>query len=393
MNTASNGAYDVVIMGGGIIGSSTAYFLKCLDQSLSVCVVEPDPTYEFASTLRASGGARRLFSCPENIEMSNFSIDFIKRFPHEMAVDGEPAAIDWREQGYLFIVGAEEFKILEANHQTQTAHGCDVRLLTPAQLKELFPSINVSDIAGASYSPRDGWCDPNSFLQGFKRRARSLGVEYRADRVTGLSSSGHAISTASTEAKATLRAGAFVNAAGAWSASICAMAGVPLPIQPQRRFEHFFSSQEPIEPLPLVKDIARLAFRPEGKGYSGGLVDSYEPWGFNFEVDHNYFERIVWPALAHRFPQFEATKCHRTWAGLYEVSTLDGNPIIGNIAGQFDNFYVAAGFSGHGLMHAPATGRAIAELICKGEFQTIDLARLGYARVKSGTPYRERGIL
>jgi FAD-dependent oxidoreductase domain-containing protein 1 len=389
----SESRFDVVVIGGGIVGSSVAYFLKRLEPALSVCVLEPDPSYEFASTLRASGGARRLFSCPENIEMSNFSIEFIKNFPQEMAVDGELAPIDWREQGYLFIVGTDEIKILEANHETQLAHGCDVRLLTPPQLKELFPSINVADIAGASYSPRDGWCDPNSFLQGFKKRARSLGVEYRTDRVTGLASAGHAVTSAVTARGARLHADAFVNAAGAWSSLICAMAEVPLPIQPQRRFEHFFSSQEPIEPLPLVKDTARLAFRPEGKGYSGGLVDSHEPWGFNFEVDHDYFERVVWPALAHRFPQFEATKCHRTWSGLYEVSTLDGNPIIGNIAGRFDNFYVAAGFSGHGLMHAPAAGRGIAELICKGSYQSIDLGRLGYARVSAGAPYRERGIL
>ncbi len=201
------------------------------------------------------------------------------------------------------------------------------------------------------------------------------------------------MASATTQRGATLEATAFVNAAGAWSGSVSALVGMALPIEPQRRFEHYFSCSEPIEPLPYVKDTARLAFRPEGKGYSGGVVNSHEPPGFNFDIDHAYFEQVVWPALAHRFPQFAATRCHRTWSGLYEMCTLDGNPIIGNWTNGLDNFFVIAGFSGHGMMHAPAAGRAIAELIRFGRFESIDLTRLGYARVTSGTPYPERGIL
>jgi glycine/D-amino acid oxidase-like deaminating enzyme len=185
----------------------------------------------------------------------------------------------------------------------------------------------------------------------------------------------------------------FVNAAGAWSKELCAMIGMPLPVEPLRRFEHYFESPNRIEPLPYVKDLARLAFRPEGRGYSGGLVKSDEPRGFNFDVDHDYFESVVWPALAHRFPAFEACRCVRTWSGLYEQSELDGNPVIGNWAGHADNFFVVSGFSGHGMMHAPAAGRAIAELIVHRRFETIDLSRLGYARIVANQPYTERGIL
>ena len=148
-----------------------------------------------------------------------------------------------------------------------------------------------------------------------------------------------------------------------------------------------------IRDRPYVKDTARLAFRSEGVGFSGGLVDGDEPRGFNFEVDHDYFERVVWPAVAERFPPFEAAKCHRTWSGLYEQCELDGNPIIGNWQGRLDNFYVIAGFSGHGMMHAPAAGRGLAELMVHGSYQTIDLARLSYARIERGEPYREAGIL
>ena len=383
---------DVAIIGGGIVGSSTAYFLKTLAPALAVCVIEPDPSYEFCSTVRASGGARRLFSCPENIEMSNFSIEFIQRFPEHMAVDGRAAPVDWVEGGYLFIVPPEAMPMLEAHAQRQRALGCEIDLLSPAQLKQRFPSMYVGDLGGGAHSPRDGWCDPHSLLQGTRRKAIALGVEYLQDRVAGLSTRGAAVVEARLASGASLRAEAFVNAAGAWSAQICAMVGMPLPVAPLRRFEHYFTAGGPIERLPYVKDTERLAFRSEGPGFSGGLVDSAEPRGFNFDIDHGYFERVVWPAVAHRFPVFEAAKCHRSWSGLYEQCELDGNPIIGNWKGRLENFYVNSGFSGHGMMHAPAAGRAIAELIVKGEFHSIDLARLGYGRVERGEPYAEEGI-
>jgi FAD-dependent oxidoreductase domain-containing protein 1 len=165
------------------------------------------------------------------------------------------------------------------------------------------------------------------------------------------------------------------------------------PITPLRRYEHYFEAQEPIEPLPYLKDVNRLAFRPEGKGYSGGLPTLDEPRGFNFEVDHAYFDEAVWPALAHRFPQFERTKCKATLPGLYDQNDFDGNPIIGPWTGGCENFLLAAGFSGHGLMHAPACGRAIAEHILGGRYETIDLTRLGWKRIADGTPYPEEGII
>jgi glycine/D-amino acid oxidase-like deaminating enzyme len=214
------------------------------------------------------------------------------------------------------------------------------------------------------------------------------------DRVVGLERARTAVTEASLASGSRLAATVFVNATGAWAAEVGDMAGMPLPISPLRRFEHYFTGYRRIEPLPYVKDLARLAFRPEGEGYSGGLVKSSEPRGFNFEVDQRYFDDVVWPALAHRFPAaFEGAKCHRTWAGLYEQCELDGNPIIGNWPGRLDNFYVVSGFSGHGMMHAPAAGRAIAELIVHGGFQTIDLCRFGYERVLRHAPYPEEGIL
>lgn len=384
---------DVCIIGGGIMGLSTAVFLKRLDPGLAVCLVEPDPTYAFASTPQAAGGARRLFSCPENIEMSNFSIGFLNRFAEEMAVDGDAPAIDWKEGGYLFLVPPRAVAMLEDNARVQEAHGVEIVRMDAAALKRRYPSMTVDDVGAAVLSPRDGWCDPNGVLQGFLRKARSLGVEFVTDRVAALVATGGTVRQATLGTGATVEAGSFVIAAGAWSAEIAATIGMNLPIAPMRRFEHYFTTRAPIEPLPFVKDLARLAFRPEGAGYTGTLVNSDEPRGFNFEIDHGYFEEAVWPALAHRFPAFEASKCHRTWVGMYEQCDLDGNPVIGNWRDRYPNVHVVAGFSGHGLMHAPAAGRGIAELIVHGGFRSIDLTRLGYERVLRSAPYAEAGIL
>lgn len=171
------------------------------------------------------------------------------------------------------------------------------------------------------------------------------------------------------------------------------MVGWAVPIEPMRRYEHYFEAEERIEPLPYIKDVNRLAFRPEGKGYSGGVPTLAEPRGFNFDVDHGYFERAVWPALAARFPQFERTKERSVMSGLYDQNEFDATPIIGAWTKNLENFYIMAGFSGHGLMHAPGCGRAIAELILDGSYQTIDLSSFGWDRIVENRPYAERGII
>lgn len=384
---------DVLVIGGAIVGSSVAYFLKTLDPALDVCVAEPDPGYEWCSSLRASGGVRVLFSCPENIEMSKFGRDFIRAFPAAMAVDGREATVDWVQGGYLFIVPPEGLTLLRANFAIQQAHGCDVEWLEPAELSGRFPSMNVRDLAAGVHSPHDGWCDPHGLLQGLRRKSIALGVRYVAQRVEALECKGTRVTSATLGSGSIVRASAFVNAAGPWAAEVAAMAGMPLPVAPLRRFEHYFTAGSPLEPLPYVKDLDRLAFRSEGRGFSGGVVDGTEPRGFNFEIDHDYFERAVWPAVAHRFPAFEAARCQRTWSGLYEQCELDGNPVIGSWPGRRENLFTVAGFSGHGMMHAPAAGRAIAEAIVHGRFVTLDLARLGFGRVLRNEPYREAGIV
>lgn len=385
--------FDVVIVGGGIIGLATAYYLRMGGIGCRVAVIERDPSYALASTPRASGGVRRLFALPENIALSNASIPVYQDFPTLMAVDGERPDIGFRENGYLFIVPPPAIPTLEANFQRQRALGVNVEWLDPASLKARFPSMRVDDLGAAVQSHDDGWLDPYATLMALRKKVRALGVELIQDEVVALHRDGGLVRTVRLRAGASIRADAVINAAGAWAPGISAMIGMTIPITPMRRFEHYFECAEPIEPLPYLKDVNRLAFRPEGKGYTGGVPSLAEPRGYNFEVDHSYFESSVWPALAHRFPQFERTKCHSTMPGLYDQNDLDGNPIIGPWTGECQNFYMAAGFSGHGLMHAPATGRALAELILHGCYQTIDLERFGWARVANDAPYPEQGII
>ena len=376
--------FDVAIIGGGVIGCAAAYFLRQAGAG-RVCVIEPDPTYAKASTPVATGGCRRLFARPENIRMSQFSIGFFKAFAQHTGIDAQ-----WKEGGYLFVVAAGHEKVLEANYRTQAGLGVNVQLLDRAGIAARYPWMRSDDLALGVLSPEDGWLDPNSVLQGFRKRC---GAEFLRDRVVDLYVARNSVSELELASGTRVKAACFVNAAGCWSASVAKLAGMDLPVNPMRRFEHYVELAEPLPPMPLIKDPDRLVIRPEGKGYAVGLVSSGEPRGFNYDVDPQWFEEVVWPACAARIPAFEGLKLKREWAGLYDECELDGNMILGNWPGRLDNFYVACGFSGHGLMHAPAVGRALAELITRNRFETIDLSRMGYRRVLEGKPYAETGII
>jgi glycine/D-amino acid oxidase-like deaminating enzyme len=383
---------DVAITGGGAIGCAAAYFLK---QSAvgDVCIIEPDLTYSKAATPLATGGCRRLFARPENILMSMFSIEFFKRFREHVGVDGDAPEIGWKEQGYLFVVPPGHEKVLERNCALERELGVNVELLDRATLAGRYPWMYCDDLALGAFSPEDGWLDPHGVLQGFRKKAIALGATLINERVVDLYVSRNRVVRLELGSGARIEADYVINAAGTWAASIAKLAGMELPVYPMRRFEHYVEIEQQLPPMPLLKDPDRLVARPESKGYSVGLVDGREPRGFNFEVDHEYFERAVWPALAKRIPAFESLKLKREWAGLYDENHLDGNMILGNWPGRLDNFLVACGFSGHGLMHAPAVGRALAELIVHGRYQTLDLSRMGYQRVLDNEPYPETGII
>src|SRR5438874_8019547 len=226
---------DLAVVGGGAIGAAVAYFVRLVDPSVDVTVVERDPTYTMASTPRASGGVRRLFSLPENIELSNFSIPFFEQFAQTMAVDGEPAEIGFKKNGYLFIVPPAGLEVLKRNFETQQSMGCNVIWLEPDALQEQFPSMTVSDLGAGVHSPDDGWLDPHSVLMGFRRKAAAMGAQFVADEVTGLEWSGNVVLSAKLGPGEQVEAEHFVNAAGAWAKNICEMVDVDVPIEPLRR--------------------------------------------------------------------------------------------------------------------------------------------------------------
>ncbi|MDP6709425.1 MAG: FAD-binding oxidoreductase [Alphaproteobacteria bacterium] len=380
---------DIAIVGGGIVGSSIAYHLGVTGRAGRVVVIEPDPTYEQAASPSGSGGIRQLFSLPENIAMAQYGLGFYRDFETTMAIDGEAAPISFRRQGYLFLSDAGGAAQMEANFRRQSGLGVEAELLSPAEIGARFPSLRTDDVALGVYSHEDAWIDANDGLQGFRRKARSLGVDYLQDRVTAIDVGG-GLGLASGQR---LAADKVVVAAGAWSAEVASLVGWRLPIEPMSRENHFFRAEDEIEPLSFVKTESDLAFRPEGRGYTGGVPDWSVAPGWNFELSADYFERVVWPALAHRVPAFERLRLERSWRCHYARSRLDLSPIIGAWAGGSERLFVASGFSGHGIMHAPATGRAMAELLLDGSYASIDLARFGYQRVLDNAPYGEEGII
>jgi glycine/D-amino acid oxidase-like deaminating enzyme len=384
---------DIAIIGGGIIGSSIAYHLARTGQAGRIVVIERDPTYEYASTPRASGGVRQLFSGPENIALSRYGLPFYAGFEQAMTVDGDAAPIGFRRQGYLFVADAGGGRTMEANFQRQSRTGVRVELLDRTAIRERWPSLASEDIEVAVHSPDDAWIDPQAAMMGFRRKARSLGAQYLADEVVGWEMEAGTARRIRLASGTVIEAQAHVLAAGAWSGEVAAMIGLKLPIGPMSREAYFFTCPAVLEPLPFVKCESNVAFRPEGNGYTGGIADWSVADGWNWELSPDLFETVVWPGLARRVPAFETLRLQRAWRGHYERNSLDANAVIGRWEGGAANVVIAAGFSGHGVMHAPGAGLAVAELILDGRYSTIDPGRLGYRRILDGEPYREEGII
>jgi len=384
---------DILIIGGGIIGSSIAYYLARDGRAGRITVIERDNSYAEAATPRSLGGLRQQFSLAENVLMSQYGLGVYRDFGQHLAVGGKAAAVDFREQGYLFLADETGMAVLEANHRRQCDLGAVVELLAPGDLAARFPWLALDGLAGAAFGFEDGWLDPHGALQGFRRAARTLGVGYLEDEVIAMDTGAGRVAAVRLKSGERRPAGQVINAAGAWSGAVAAMAGMELPIVPSRRQVFFFETRRPLGTTPLVIDASGVYFRPEGKGYLAGKSNPDEPEGFNFAVDHGYFNDAIWPVLAARVPAFEALKVSSSWACHYDLNTLDQNLIIGPWIGGCENFHLACGFSGHGLQQAPAVGRAMAELLLDGCFTTIDLARMSYQRVIDEAPLHETGIV
>lgn len=388
--------YDVVIVGGGCIGSATAFFLKSEPGFKgSVLVVERDPTYEFCSTARATGGVRQQFSTPENIEIGLFGARFFREIGERLEVNGEKPSISFREDGYLLLGTDEAMPILRQNHALQLKHGAEIAWLDRAELKSRYPWMHVDDVPGGFLGLKnEGWYDPFSLLNAYRRKARALGAEYLNDAAVGLERKGDRIIAVNTKANGRIEAGVVLNAAGARDAAkVAEWAGVSLPVEPRKRSAFVVSCPHPMPGGPLRFEPNGVWSRPEGKFLLCGVTpaEDADPVTNDFEPDHYLFEEVLWPTLAERVPIFEALRVERAYAGHYDHNTLDQNAILGLYPG-LENFYVATGFSGHGVMQSPATGRAMTELIVHGGYRALDLRRFGVERILTGEAVRESGI-
>ena len=388
---------DVVIVGGAIIGSSVATFLAGRpDFDGRIVVVERDLTYRASSTTLSAASIRQQFSTPLNVEISRFGLELLEHPERFLAVDGTAPEIDFVENGYLFLATDSGLATLEHNHAVQRALDVPVTLLTPSELVRRFDWINADDLAGASLGlSGEGWFDAHALLQGFRRKARSLGVVERAGEVVSLERDGERIGSVRLADGTSIAADWVVNAAGPRAADLAALAGVDLPVRPRKRFVYHVEAPVSLGAAPLTVDPSGVYFRPEGPSYITGFSprgDDPDPDTLDLVVDRAPFERIVWPALAHRVPAFDRLRLLDAWAGHYEVNTLDHNAIVGPHP-VLRNFLFANGFSGHGLQQAPAVGRGLAEWIATGAYRTLDLSPLGYERIALRRPILELNVV
>ncbi|TNF59165.1 MAG: FAD-binding oxidoreductase [Burkholderiales bacterium] len=387
---------DVIIIGGAAVGSAAAYFLASSPGFEGrVMVLEQDLGYEFCATARSAASIRHQFSTPGNIAMSQFGTGFLRRLPEHLSVDGEAPDVGFHEGGYLFLATAAGEAVLRENHTTQRQMGADVVLLGTAELARRFPWLHTADLAGGSLGlSGEGWFDAWALMQAFRRKARSLGVTYRQARVTALRRQGRRIAAVGLDDGSSLSAGTVINAAGTGAAALARSAGLFLPVQSRKRCVFHVTSPASLPGCPLVIDPSGAYFRPEGGGFICGIAPaaSDDPECHDFEVAHALFDEVLWPLLAARVPGFEALRVQRSWAGHYDVNTLDANVILGAHP-EVDNLLFANGFSGHGLQQSPAVGRALAELVTHGRYLTLDLAAFGWDRVLGGRPLVERNVV
>ena len=387
---------SIAIIGGGIIGSAAAYFLARSGHAGSIAVIEPDPTYSVATTPQGAGGVRQQFSLAENIAMSKFSLDFYKSFDQHMSDIPNLPDINFREQGYLFVVTKDGEKTLRTNQALQSLMGVNAELIDYTEIRDRFPSIERDDIVLGCHTPDDGWIDPNAGLWSFRKAATYLGVTYIKAKVTGINSDNTKIKSLKLDYGDSILADFFINTAGPWVTSLAKLTGADLPVVPMCRVQHFWKCTHILEDLPLIKDESGMFFRPEGDGFAGGRPSFDINPGFVNDIYSgyfaNYFEDTVWPLIAALVPKFENLRLQRSWAGHYAQNILDGNMIIGKYSPYHDNIITACGFSGHGIMHAPAVGRALSELTLTGRYQSLDLKRMEITRVHENEPYLEVGI-
>ncbi|MFJ4376396.1 NAD(P)/FAD-dependent oxidoreductase [Pseudomonas japonica] len=379
----------VVIIGGGVIGSFVAFFLRRQGFAGTIKVIERDSTYQFSSTALSAASIRTQFGCPFNIGMSLFSADLLRNIRQWF---GEDADIGFEERGYLMLGSPQHADSQRDNALMQNGQGARVDILSPEQARQRYPWLNVEDIGIATYgAANEGWFDAWALLQLVRREARRLGVEYLEADVSGLDLQGERISGVRLAGGERLACDWCVNAAGAAGGKVAGFAGVALPVEPRKRTVFHIKAPLDGRDFPMLFDNSGAWIRPEGDGFIAGIAPEAhrDPHAAgDFEPDHYLLEETLWPLLAHRVPALEQLRLQRAWAGHYEMNLLDHNGVVG-VHPQIGNFVLATGFSGHGVMHSPATGRAVAELIVHGGYRSLDLSPLGYERIAANRPIVE----
>jgi sarcosine oxidase subunit beta len=380
---------DVAIIGGGIVGSSIAYHLVAAGCK-NVLVIERESAQGKGSTGKSMGGVRAQFSTAVNIQMSLYSIPFYASFEERL---GYPC--DYRPQGYLFCATSKaHLAYLRTNYEKQVALGLkDVKLVAADEIKSLYPQLRADDIVGGSFCSADGFVDPYSAMIGYMTWATEHGATlWKNATVSGIANEGGFFRIACT--RETVSARIVVNCAGAWSAGIAKMIGIDLPVEPLRRM---LVPTEPFDQFPhsapMIIDMSNgFHFRPEGRGFLLAWNDPDETPGYKTDFEPSFIEKILTRA-ADRVPVFEnlAVNPKRAWAGLYEM-TPDHHPILGE-SPDVPGFFFANGFSGHGVMHSPATGKILSDLILTGKTDLIDASLLNFSRFAEGRMIHETVVL
>ena len=385
---------SIAIVGGGVIGSSVAYYLSTLGER-SVIVVERDPSYEFASSTLSASSIRQQFTTPICIHMSRYGFEFLKDIDLHLAVDHEPVDVTLVEKGYLYLAKDNGAANLDLSVAIQKENGVAVERLNRLELSRRYSWLKTDDISCAALGLEgEGWFDGYTLLQAFRRKARSLGVVYCKDEVVSLQRQGARITGLTLKSGESIQADIVVNAAGPYAGKVAELANVGLPVAPERRCIFAFTCAQPPVDLPLVIDPSGLYFRPEGNMFIAGgpATKTINSNIFNLDVDYDQFDQFIWPMLANRVPAFESIRMKSAWAGHYEMNLFDQNAVIG-WAPNCEGLMLATGFSGHGMQHSPAAGRGVAELILSGKFETLDLTELSFDRLIKNEPIQELNII
>lgn len=384
---------DVVVVGGGVMGSSVAYHLVKHDPGLDVVVVERDPSYTQASSTLSVGNARVQFSLRQNIQISLHALEVFEHFDEEMRVEGQRPDIRFRPEGNLFLHQERSAEVAKRAMALQGSLGGDVEWWSPTELGTQYPFLESAGLSGGTFGPRDGHLDGYALLMGYKAKAVSLGATAVVGDATEILTNHGKVEGARLESGEKLRAPVVVNCAGAWAADLARPAGVDLPVAPVKRQAFVVETPESFDrPLPLTVLPSGLYFRSEAPGLllvGKSLEDDPEGCGFSWQESR--FTDLLWPELAQWVPAFDRLRLTRGWAGLYAVNRFDGNAILGEWPGLKGLFH-ANGFSGHGLQQAPAVGRYLAERILGNE-PTLDLSALGAERIAEERPLAEGGLV